>query len=40
MAKKRHSLKVPGITHGANPIPSGVRIGNMLFSGEIGRAHV
>ena len=35
MTKKRRSLKVPGITHGANPIPSGVRIGNMLFSGGI-----
>jgi 2-iminobutanoate/2-iminopropanoate deaminase len=35
MAKKRQSLKVPGITHGPNPIPSGVRIGGMLFSGGI-----
>lgn len=35
MAKKRQSLKVPGISHGANPIPSGVRIGNMVFSGGI-----
>jgi 2-iminobutanoate/2-iminopropanoate deaminase len=35
MAKKRQSLKVPGISHGANPIPSGVRLGNMVFSGGI-----
>jgi 2-iminobutanoate/2-iminopropanoate deaminase len=35
MARKRQSLHVPGITHGANPIPSGVRIGSMLFSGGI-----
>ena len=35
MAKKRQSLKVPGISHGANPIPSGVRIGNVVFSGGI-----
>lgn len=35
MAKKRQSLKVPGITHGPNPIPSGVRIGNVVFSGGI-----
>jgi hypothetical protein len=32
---KRQSLKVPGITHGPNPIPSGVRIGGLLFSGGI-----
>lgn len=35
MANKRRSLKVPGISHGANPIPSGVRLGNMVFSGGI-----
>lgn len=35
MAKKRQSLKVPGISHGPNPIPSGVRLGNMVFSGGI-----
>ena len=35
MAKKRQSLKVPGISHSANPIPSGVRIGNVVFSGGI-----
>lgn len=35
MAKKRRSLTVAGISHGANPIPSGVRLGNMVFSGGI-----
>ncbi|MGH2586967.1 MAG: RidA family protein [Dehalococcoidia bacterium] len=35
MAKKRQTLHVPGISHGANPIPSGVRIGNVVFSGGI-----
>lgn len=32
---KRKTLEVPGITHGTNPIPAGVRIGNMVFSGGI-----
>lgn len=32
---KRQVIEVPGITHGANPIPAAVRIGNMLFSGGI-----
>jgi 2-iminobutanoate/2-iminopropanoate deaminase len=35
MGKKRQTLHVPGISHGANPIPSGVRIGNVVFSGGI-----
>lgn len=35
MGKKRQTLQVPGISHGANPIPSGVRIGNVVFSGGI-----
>src|SRR5438067_10332211 len=33
--RKRRVLEVPGISHGANPIPAGVRIGNLVFSGGI-----
>jgi len=29
---KRRSLEIPGISHGAVPIPMGSRVGNMLFS--------
>jgi len=32
---RRQALEVPGISHGANPIPAGVRLGNMVFSGGI-----
>jgi enamine deaminase RidA (YjgF/YER057c/UK114 family) len=35
MGSKRQTLHVPGISHGANPIPSGVRLGNVVFSGGI-----
>jgi 2-iminobutanoate/2-iminopropanoate deaminase len=35
MGKRRQVLEVPGISHGANPIPAGVRIGNLVFSGGI-----
>jgi 2-iminobutanoate/2-iminopropanoate deaminase len=35
MSGKRQSFKVAGIVHGANPIPSGARVGNLLFSGGI-----
>ncbi|MHB8574815.1 MAG: RidA family protein [Dehalococcoidia bacterium] len=32
---KRQVLKVPGLGHGNQPIPYGVKIGNMVFSGGI-----
>lgn len=32
---KRKVIEVPGMSHGANPIPAGVRVGNMVFSGGI-----
>lgn len=31
----RESVDVAGSTHGANPIPSGTRVGNMFFSSGI-----
>lgn len=33
--KRPRSLEVPGVTHGAAPIPMGARVGNMLFSSGI-----
>jgi len=32
---KRRSIEVPGISHGANPIPAATRIGPFLISGGI-----
>lgn len=32
---RRQVLEVPGVSHGNAPIPMGVRIGNLLFSGGI-----
>lgn len=32
---KGRSLEVPGVTHGAAPIPMGARVGNMIFSSGI-----
>jgi enamine deaminase RidA (YjgF/YER057c/UK114 family) len=32
---KRQVLRIPGVSHGNNPIPYGVRIGKMVFSGGI-----
>lgn len=32
---KRRSLEVPGVSHGAAPIPMGARIGNLIFSSGI-----
>ncbi|HEY7294765.1 MAG TPA: RidA family protein [Dehalococcoidia bacterium] len=32
---RRQILEVPGVTHGAAPIPMGVRVGNMIFSSGI-----
>lgn len=29
------SIELPGVTHGAVPIPSGARVGNMVFSSGI-----
>jgi len=29
------SIEVPGVTHGAAPIPMGARVGNLLFSSGI-----
>jgi 2-iminobutanoate/2-iminopropanoate deaminase len=34
MAKKRQSIEIPGVSHGA-PIPCGAKVGNMLFSSGI-----
>jgi 2-iminobutanoate/2-iminopropanoate deaminase len=34
MARKRQTLEIPGVSHGA-PIPFGVKIGNMVFSSGI-----
>lgn len=31
----REVVEIPGLGHGANPIPLAVKIGNMLFSGSI-----
>jgi 2-iminobutanoate/2-iminopropanoate deaminase len=31
----RESLHIPGVSHGANPIPAGTRIGNLVVSGGI-----
>jgi 2-iminobutanoate/2-iminopropanoate deaminase len=33
--RKPRSLEVPGVTHGAAPIPMGARVGNMIFSSGI-----
>lgn len=32
---RRRSIEVPGVSHGAVPIPMGSRIGNMLYSSGI-----
>lgn len=32
---KKRSLEVPGVSHGAAPIPMGARVGNMIFSSGI-----
>jgi 2-iminobutanoate/2-iminopropanoate deaminase len=33
--RRPRSLEVPGVTHGAHPIPMGARVGNMIFSSGI-----
>lgn len=33
--RRPRSLEVPGVTHGAAPIPMGSRVGNMLFSSGV-----
>lgn len=35
MSRRGRSLEVPGLSHGAAPIPMGARVGNMLFSSGI-----
>lgn len=35
-AKRRTRVRVEGLDHGDNPIPTATRIGNMVFSGGIG----
>lgn len=35
MAKQREVIEVQGLDHGANPIPVGVAIGGMLFTGTV-----
>lgn len=32
---KRQVIEVPGVNHGANPIPLAVKVGNMVFSSGI-----
>jgi 2-iminobutanoate/2-iminopropanoate deaminase len=34
-SKKPRSIEIPGVTHGATPIPAGARVGNMVFSSGI-----
>lgn len=34
-ARRSRSIEVPGVTHGAAPIPMGARVGNMLYSSGI-----
>jgi 2-iminobutanoate/2-iminopropanoate deaminase len=34
-SRRPRSLEVPGVTHGAAPIPMGARVGNMIFSSGI-----
>ena len=35
---KRQVLEIPGVPHHSNPIPQGVRIGNMVYSSAISGA--
>lgn len=35
MSRKPRSLEVPGVTHGAAPIPMGARVGNLICSSAI-----
>jgi len=35
MTKSSRSLEVPGVSHGAAPIPLGARVGNVLYSSGI-----
>lgn len=35
MDKQPRSLEVPGVSHGAAPIPLGARVGNVLYSSGI-----
>ena len=35
MAKSRRSIEVPGLSHGAAPIPLAARVGNVIYSSAI-----
>lgn len=34
-SNRRRSLEIPGVTHGAAPIPMGARVGNTIYSSGI-----
>ncbi|GLR66980.1 hypothetical protein GCM10010909_16600 [Acidocella aquatica] len=35
MSKRRRSIEVPGLSHGAAPIPLAARVGNVIYSSAI-----